>query len=280
VLRELSLFLKTGFGWVLFVLLSLIWGILVVPLTRLLSRVWPSTLDRFSDLTRAGLRFYIASLPFFRVEVSGPTHRDRIRVLVVNHQSWLDPIVMLSLEPRLSGPARGYMFRVPIVRSVMQLAGFYPAEAGDPAPLARMREGASGARRRGGGLLFFPEGTRSPDGEIAPFQRGAFRVAYDHALPIQPVVIEGLDRVLPPGRLLARMPGRYPVRIRYLPLVEPPFALEPLAPTALEPTRPTGSERRPTVRALAARVHASMAKELARMRAERAVEADRRTSPR
>lgn len=224
----------------------------MIPPTLVLERFRPSVLERFHDLTRAVLRAYVATLPFLRLRVEGSAARSGGPcVLVANHQSWLDPIVMMSLEPRLSGPARSYNFRVPILRTILRLTGFHRADAGELPSLDRLREAAELVIRRRGGLLFFPEGTRSRSGEIGAFHRGAFRAAVDHDLPIQPVLIEGLHRVLPPGHLLVQTPRRAPVTVRYLEPLYPPYG--------------TGV-RRDVVRALAARVRERMVDELARMR--------------
>lgn len=239
-------------GWGAFAGGCLLWGIFVIPPTLLLWRVWPPVREWFSDLTRAALGVYVGTLPFMRVCVEGkPSRLVGPRIVVANHQSFLDPIVLMSLEPRLSGPARGYNFRVPILRTILRMAGFHPADAGAPASLERLHEAARRAAERGGGLLFFPEGTRSRSGAIGSFHRGAFRTAVDHALPIQPVLIEGLDRVLPPGAFVVRANGRPVVRVRYL---------EPLAPPFGE------GVRRDVVRALATRVRDLMVAEMGRMR--------------
>ena len=107
---------------------------------------------------------------------------------------------MLSLERRLSGPARGYLFRTPVIRSVLKLGRFYLSDGGEPAPLDRMRQGVEEALDHRGTLLFYPEGTRTKTGEIGDFHLGAFRMAVEYKLPIQPVVIDGLDQVFPPGK--------------------------------------------------------------------------------
>jgi hypothetical protein len=78
----------------------------------------------------------------------------------------------------------------------------------------------------------------------------------DHDLPIQPVVIEGLDRVLPAGHVIAQTSGRYTVRVRYLAPIEPPFG---------------SGLRRDVVRSLTDRVRGVLVDELARLRAERGV---------
>jgi 1-acyl-sn-glycerol-3-phosphate acyltransferase len=258
--RNLGRVAATLLGWFVFVAACLVWGVLTIPATLLLSGPWPGIRERFNDLTHAILRLYIRTLLFLRLRVDGEDRRLRgPRILVANHQSWLDPIVMISLQPGLSGPARRYMFRVPVVRSIIGIAGFFPSDTGEISSLDPMHHCTHTARERGGGLLFFPEGTRSRTGEIGPFHRGAFRAAVDHDLPIQPVVIDGLDRVLPPGHLIAQAPGRYPVRVRYLAPIEPPFE---------------GGARRDVVRALADRVRSALVEELARLRAERACESD------
>ena len=244
----------TVLGWVVFASLCLVWGVLVVPATAVLVRFRPDARDRFRELTQRTLGLYLRSLPFLELRVERPSAPlVGPRILVANHQSWLDPIVMMSLEPGVRGPSQPYMFRVPVVRSVLRLSGFFAATAGDPAPLERMAADAEAARRDGGALLFFPEGTRSRSGAVGSFRRGAFRVAFDHQLPVQPVVIAGLDRVLPPGHLIAQAPGRALVRVRYLEPRVPPFGPGP---------------RRSVVRELGERVRSSIVEELTRMRAE------------
>jgi 1-acyl-sn-glycerol-3-phosphate acyltransferase len=237
-------------GWGVFALGCAVWAAAVVPLALLLSAFRPRVRERFLEFTRGALRFYVHILPFMRVEVQGQ-RGSRPCVLVANHQSRLDPIVMMALEPRLSGPARRYLFRVPALRTILRLADFYPAEVGEPAPLERMRSSGAQIRTKAGALLFFPEGTRSTDGEIGPFRRGAFRLAVDASLPIQPVVIDGLFDVLPRQTWIPRRPWRHPVRLCYLPPFEPPFADGP---------------RRSVVRALADDVRRAMLEELARSR--------------
>ncbi len=242
-------------GWGVFALGCAVWAVLVVPLALAAAPFRPAARERFLDLTRAALRLYVRILPFMRVEVEGLERRGRRPyVLVVNHQSRLDPLVMWSLEPRMSGPARRYLMRTPALGSVLRLAGFYEAEVGEPAPLERMRSSGAQVRASGGALLFFPEGTRSKDGQIAAFRRGAFRLAVDDGLPIQPVVIEGLDDVLPPQTWIPCKRWRYPVRVSYLPAFEPPFGEGP---------------RRSLVRGLADQVRAAMVEEIERLRALR-----------
>ena len=244
----------TAVGWGAFGLGCLLFGFAVVPPWLLVSRFRPGARTRLADFLAAWLRLYVRLLPFMKVRVDGRERRCAGPcVLVANHQSFLDPIVVMGIEPRVSGPARPYLFQPPGLGAVLRAVRFHPAEVGSPASLERMREACREARERGGALLFFPEGTRSRDGRIGPFHRGAFRVALDEGMPIQPLVIDGLHHVLPPHTNVSRG-WRYPVHLRYLVPLEPPFA---------------GGPRRQLVRDLAERAREAMVDELARMADER-----------
>jgi 1-acyl-sn-glycerol-3-phosphate acyltransferase len=255
---ELYRYTATVQGWLLVAALTLLFGVALIPPTLLLSPVWPGARDVFSDLTHRALRFYIRSVMYMRIGVEGAERRlPGTCVLVANHQSWLDPLVLMGLEPRLAGPARRYMLRVPIFGAIVRLAGFFQSDIGELPSLDDVRRSVETARARGGSLLFFPEGTRSQNGEVGAFHRGAFRTAFDHGLPIQPVVIEGLDCVLPRKGPIVQTYGRHLVRVRYLEPIAPPFE-----------TDGTGL-RRDIVRGLTDQTRGAIAEELAKMRAER-----------
>lgn len=244
------------FAWLFFAAFTLFAGAVGVPVTRLLSSFWPGARECFAALTGSALWVFVRCLPFARIELEGVEKRlAGARILVANHVSRLDSPVLIAFEPRLAGPVRGYMLRVPMVGSILRLLGFFDVDAGDLAVFAAMQRAAVDARARSGALLFYPEGTRSRTGEIGPFHGGAFRLAVDHDLPIQPVVIEGLELAYPPGYLLPPRPGRERVRIRYLEPLHPPYG---------------SGRRRDVVRALTRRVRAALVDELAALRAERA----------
>jgi 1-acyl-sn-glycerol-3-phosphate acyltransferase len=245
----------TVWGYFFFVFGSILWGVLVIPITIVASRFCPRARDWFNEFTRATISVYVRLLPFLklRVDRSENPHQGA-RILVANHQSWLDPIIMFALERRLSGPARGYLFRTPVLGSVLKFARFYLSDTGEPAPLGRMRQGVQEALENRGTLLFYPEGTRTRTGAIGDFHMGAFRMAVEYKLPIQPVVIDGLDRVFPSEGLLVKTRGRHLVQVRYLDPIEPPYG--------------EGPQRR-VVHELGRRVRLAMVDELDRLRRER-----------
>jgi 1-acyl-sn-glycerol-3-phosphate acyltransferase len=255
--EDLYRYFATFQGWLWVALGTLLCGVLIPP-TLLVARVWPGARVAFADLVHAVLASYRQTVLYMRVRVEGRERRRAgTRIVVANHQSWLDPLVLMGTERRLQGPIRRYMLDVPVFGAIPRLCGFFPSEIGEPASLEAMRDAVATARARGGSLLFFPEGTRGARGVVGPFHRGAFRTAWDHDLAIQPVVIEGLDRVLPRKGPIVQTRGRHLVRIRYLEPIAPPFAP---APSGL---------RRDGVRALTERVRGQIAEELETMRAER-----------
>ena len=252
--RELYRYLATAQGWLWFASITLFFGLVPIPIAVLLSRFWSGAGAWFADRTHRALALYGRTCLYMRIGVEGEDRRvPGPRILVANHQSWLDPLVLMGIEPRLAGPVRRYMLRVPIFGTVARLAGFFQSDVGELPSLDEVARCVATARARGGSLLFFPEGTRSRDGALGPFHRGAFRTAFDHGLAIQPVVIEGLDRVLPRKGPIVQTYGRQLVRVRYLAPIAPPFEIP-------------GVPRRDVVRGLAERARTAIAEELEAMR--------------
>jgi 1-acyl-sn-glycerol-3-phosphate acyltransferase len=160
----------------------------------------------------------------------------------------------------LTGPAKAYLFRWPGLGGLLRLAGFYESDDTGRDLLGSMRRGIEQAIEEDSSVLFFPEGTRSRDGEIGEFYRGAFRMAIEYGLPIQPVVIDGIHDILPPGTLLVKTAARPEVRVSYLTPIE--------VATAADNTRRAARELSNHVRDL-------MCAELVRLRAERAASESR-----
>jgi 1-acyl-sn-glycerol-3-phosphate acyltransferase len=252
--RELYRYTATVQGWLLFGAFTLFFGLVPIPLVLLLAPVWPGASTWFADFLHRALALYARSVMYMRIGVErAELCVPGTRIVVSNHQSWLDPLVLMGIEARLAGPVRRYMLRVPIFGTVTRLAGFFQSDVGDLPSLDEMARCVEDARARGGSLLFFPEGTRSKDGALGAFHRGAFRAAFDHGLAIQPVVIEGLDRVLPRSGPVVQTYGRALVRVRYLAPIVPPFEVP-------------GVSRRDVVRGLAERARTAIAEELEAMR--------------
>ncbi|MEM7482859.1 MAG: lysophospholipid acyltransferase family protein [Acidobacteriota bacterium] len=134
-----------------------------------------------------------------KVEAEVPASVDgrRGRVYLANHQSYFDiPALLVTLPGSLRFAAKRSLFRIPVFGWSLHAGGFIPVDRSDR---SRAREVYKIAGRRldaGASVLFFPEGTRSRDGRIGPFERGGFLVALKAGAPIVPVGVSGTRRVL------------------------------------------------------------------------------------
>ena len=127
-------------------------------------------------------------------------------VFVPNHQSHFDIAALLGLLPGVTRFAtKREMFAEPILGAVLRTMGMVPIDRDDStASIERLRKVALD----GGSLVIFPEGTRSPDGQLQPFKKGAFVAAIGLGVPIVPVVCKGTTRIMPKGRYLSILPGQ------------------------------------------------------------------------
>jgi 1-acyl-sn-glycerol-3-phosphate acyltransferase len=146
-------------------------------------------------------------------------------LVAANHQSWLDLYLLAAQNARnLCFLVRGWPFRrLFFFRPLMRLAGYIETE-GVPWEELWLRLRAEVGR--GAVLVAFPEGTRSPDGELGRFHSGLFKLAIDLDLPVWPLVIHRSGRVMPKGSLFFR-PG--PIRVKFeQPLRPGDFARAPI----------------------------------------------------
>jgi 1-acyl-sn-glycerol-3-phosphate acyltransferase len=130
-------------------------------------------------------------------------------VFTPNHQSHLDILALLGHLPgRTRFAAKREMWRHPVVGGVLDTLDMVPIDRDNPEVAVEALSKASGAA---GSLVIFPEGTRSRDGRLRDFKKGAFVLAVRTGLPIVPVVCRGTRRLMPRGSQLTVVPG--PVEI-------------------------------------------------------------------
>lgn len=124
------------------------------------------------------------------------------QVVVSNHQSLFDILVLFaSLPVSLRFVAKSELSRFPIFSGAMRHAGhvFVDRERGSRA-LTVLEDAGRRMKREGLTLCLFPEGTRSRDGHLGRFKKGAFVLAIDTQTRMVPVAVEGGADILPKGR--------------------------------------------------------------------------------
>jgi 1-acyl-sn-glycerol-3-phosphate acyltransferase len=161
----------------------------------------------------AQLSFWIN--PMWRMKVLG---REKLpwrggAVLVSNHESLVDIPVLYGLFRPFKWVSKESVFRVPFVGWNMYLNGYVGLRRGNTASVARMLAACERWLDRGVPVLIFPEGTRSPDGEVKAFKDGAFLLAAKKDVPVYPIVLTGTARTLPKHGLVFRETARCEVQV-------------------------------------------------------------------
>lgn len=152
------------------------------------------------------------------VEGAENAERERSYVVVSNHQSGYDILVIYGwLKLDLKWVMKKELRKVPGIGIGCEKAGHIFVERRNPKQAARAITEALARLGDGIGILFYPEGTRSLDGRLLPFKKGAFRTAVDQQIPLLPVTVVGSRDVLP-AKSLKLFPGR--VRMVIHPAIE------------------------------------------------------------
>ncbi|MBS1839914.1 MAG: 1-acyl-sn-glycerol-3-phosphate acyltransferase [Acidobacteria bacterium] len=181
----------------LFIAVFLSLYIIVVGIPLLLWTVISRNPDALYWAGVKGVMFFVRSVGV-RVEVSG---RERIPpgacLFVANHTSSADaPAVVGAIPRRIAILLKKSLFAYPIVGQAFTLAHFIPVERGNHDSAIASLEKATEAMKEGQSFLIYPEGTRSPDGRLQEFKRGAVVMAIKAGVPIVPMACAGAHKVM------------------------------------------------------------------------------------
>lgn len=154
--------------------------------------------------------------PGWQVTIHG---RDKIRpgvpyVMVANHLSLLDILVLFRLFKHFKWVSKAENFRVPCIGWNMSMNGYIKLRRGDRQSVIEMMQACEETLAAGNPIMMFPEGTRSPSGRMRGFKPGAFDLALRMQVPILPIVIRGTSHALPKRGFVLQ--GRHPISITVL----------------------------------------------------------------
>ncbi|KAH9317578.1 hypothetical protein KI387_019347, partial [Taxus chinensis] len=128
-------------------------------------------------------------------------------VYVSNHQSYLDVFVLLLLGRSLKFISKTSIFLIPIVGWSMFLTGHIPLRRMDNKSQMECLKRCLNVLKQGASVIFFPEGTRTKDGKMATFKKGAFSVAAKARVPVVPITLIGTGKIMPNGMEGSLRPG-------------------------------------------------------------------------
>ncbi|MEN9507366.1 MAG: hypothetical protein RI958_3292 [Actinomycetota bacterium] len=174
-------------------------GVLVVIWTPLVFLVWLVTLPFDRGHYAAGYLFRKVcvaiqmSNPLWRFRTSGTNITDPRRpyVVVANHESFVDILLISHLPWEMKWLSKATFFKFPLVGWMMQMAGDIRLVRGQKdSVIAAMAECTDRLARKTS-VMIFPEGTRSRDGNLQPFKDGAFRLAIENQVPVLPLAVHG-----------------------------------------------------------------------------------------
>jgi 1-acyl-sn-glycerol-3-phosphate acyltransferase len=165
--------------------------------------------------------FITKIVPIWKIRVEGreKAKRSKPYVIISNHQSFLDILILNCLRLRWKWISKIENNKVPVIGWYMWMAKYIYVDRGNKDSKAEMMGKSAECLRKGISIMMFPEGTRSHDKEIAPFKLGAFQLAIMTDKSILPVVVDGTGGVLPKNGIL--FSGGHNLKMRILDPVHP-----------------------------------------------------------
>ncbi|MGD9503544.1 MAG: lysophospholipid acyltransferase family protein [Syntrophobacteraceae bacterium] len=149
----------------------------------------------------------------------------RSSVVVCNHASYIDPLLLISLFARHTTIVKNRLFSIPIFGRMLALSGYLPSDFQGPLAgrLIERLDQMPAFLATGANLFVFPEGTRSRDRTLGPFNPGAFKIARLCRAPLAVVRIENSDRLFTPGRFLFNTCQPNTISVRLLTQMTPDY---------------------------------------------------------
>ena len=188
-------------------LFLLVGSILLAVVTILVAWIPPRGTWSFAIMRIWSNSVLAASLARVEVYYAPELEPGKSYVFLANHQSLFDIPVLIATSPgQIRMVAKRSLFQIPVFGWALRAGGFIPVDRADRSSAIQTFASASARLRQKTSLLLFPEGTRSLDDTLLPFQRGGFLLALKSGLPIVPVGIRGSRAIQRKGSFAIR-PG-------------------------------------------------------------------------
>ena len=184
-------------SWTVLVIVIILW-------TPLVFVTWAATAPFDKGRYAAGYLFrkltvvHQSLTPMWRFHTSGelPADKRRPYVVVANHESFVDILLISHLPIEMKWLSKETFFKFPLVGWMMRMAGDIRLVRGDRASGAAALRACRDRLDKKVSVMIFPEGTRSADGTLGNFKDGAFKLAIEAGAPILPLVVHGTRTAL------------------------------------------------------------------------------------
>tara|TARA_A100001015_G_C15007522_1_gene721439 strand:- start:852 stop:1559 length:708 start_codon:yes stop_codon:yes gene_type:complete len=210
---------------------KLIWVLIAVPIIVLIFTLEMiiSMLLFPLNMSKSPLNFWITR-GFLRaiyfllgvtLDVEGLEHipQDHAFILCANHTSMLDiGVIIMACNRPIFFIAKQELRWVPILGKLMFFQGHYFINRKNRAKAYATLDKVKSNFAKNRSIMIFPEGTRSKDGQVGQFKKGAFKLAEETNTPILPCGIHGAFEACPRGRLV---PKNGHIHVRFGPLEYP-----------------------------------------------------------
>ena len=245
-------FVGQSLFWVMFGLIGVVVGFLVLPLAKLVIRDPRSREVTGRNIIAACFRLFVrvaCGIRLISLRVTGMEHYapDRNVLILANHPTLIDVVILISLFPQVDCVIKEAVTRNPALQMLVGMANYISNH--EPADLI---ESCTRRLQSGASLLLFPEGTRTITGKPLRFKPGAAEVALRSGVKILPVVVDCRPR------FLAKHEPWY-----YIPPRAPHFDIRILAPVDPAEMVPADAGKRGARNALNAGLQALFSAELA-----------------
>jgi len=184
--------------------------IAIVTIPIALVEIFVSLVDRSGKSFHVVGRFWawiILTLYGIRVSVEGTEHLDPSKryIYVSNHASMFDiPAVLTGIPDEIRIVMKKELTRIPFFGWAMAVGPYIVIDRFHAKDAVKSLDRAAERIRNGASVFLFAEGTRTLDGKLQPFKRGAFALASKSGVPIIPVAINNTFGILPKGSKVVR----------------------------------------------------------------------------
>jgi 1-acyl-sn-glycerol-3-phosphate acyltransferase len=164
-------------------------------------------------------------IPGQKWRISNDIKSIRSAVIVCNHLSYLDPLLLISLFPRHKTIVKSNFFSVPIFGWMLKQSGYIPSTSEGKLSelMIECIDTMDDYLASGGNLFIFPEGTRSRDGTIGRLNKGAFKIAKLGHTPVKVLFIRNTNKLFTPGKFLFNTMVSNTITVELIDSIDPEY---------------------------------------------------------